>query len=83
MMTNEERDRLIVKELGGGYDLIYFNLSTPNGFFWMWERATKMSWWGAFCAYSLLPYENLVRAINPDRFADALAEFLTQRKEES
>jgi len=66
------------------------DLSTPNGFFWVWNRAKQKEWWGEFvikwmgtniciCGedYHLFIDELF---INPDRFADALAEFLEGRK---
>lgn len=114
-MTKEERDKLIIEELGGcwhewkglGHTFpgawskcpkcykhpIYMypnlSLSTPNGFFWVWDRLWKMKWSGEFLIYlqenaNLWKYDPQafpVYFINPDRFADALAEFLTQRKE--
>ncbi len=75
-MIKEERDRVIVEELGGcwhecgetpnmacpkcGETSINFggwyinpvslniDLSTPNGFFWVWDKAKDREWWPDF-----------------------------------
>ncbi len=119
-MTKEERDKLIVEELGGcwhdkeccrecgkqyddskhikyGQDLDNplkhefddlrkdnLDLSTPNGFFWMWNKIVNRGWFREFShdfckaprGYNVFP--NFY--INPDRLMDALAEFLGQEK---
>ena len=70
-------------------DQEFNSLSTPNGFFWWWPRAQKMEWWKDFILHisSEWHYSLVVRStwklaeyINPDRGADALAEFLEARK---
>lgn len=98
-MTKEERDRLIIEELGEcwhkynipfgivclkcGFHSLNPDLSTPEGFFWWWSRGQREEWWPDFYDYLCVPGTNIfdIENIDPDRGADALAEFLIQRKE--
>jgi len=56
------------------------DLSTPDGFFKLWEWGQKQEWWSVF--YYLVTYgedASLQHIIHPDRFADAVYEFLKGR----
>jgi hypothetical protein len=69
----------------------YSTLSTWEGFGTLWEWAQKQGWWRDFCdADGMNPFyyhdDNLKNSgwlpeylINPDRFADAIHEYLRQR----
>ena len=53
------------------------DFSTPDGFFWLWERAKEQDWWDEFCNASphkawLFP----IGWINPTRFTEALKQYL-------
>ena len=63
------------------------DFSTPDGFFWLWERAQEKEWWNQF-KFALLslnnpPYCEIVDRfaynINPTRFTEALKEYLSGR----
>ena len=60
------------------------DLSTPEGFFKLWNAAKEKDWWGRFID-SLNYSENVdsdlwqvMYHIHPDRFADALETFLKE-----
>ncbi len=82
-MTKEERDKLLLFELAPEFKWTKWK-AMPNWckFGLLWDRAKEREWWDEFCKASphkawIIP----IGLIHPDRFADALAEFLTQRKE--
>ena len=84
-MTDQEKDRLIVEKLEGDWQgwWKYHSLSTPDGFFWMWNRAQTMEWWNEFLTKisGRIYWTNTIphRYVNPHRFRDALAEFLENK----
>ena len=47
--------------------------STPEGFFWLWERAQEKEWWELYLA-GKTP-DIIVSLINPLKFRAALMEF--------
>ena len=93
-MTKEERDRFLLfdSELFGS-DInwpVWCEMSDWGKFGFLWDRAKKKEWWIDFLAIhgDALGQERftfliLCDYINPNHFADALAEFLMQRKDES
>ena len=55
------------------------DFSTPDGFFWLWDRAQEKDWWDEFCNASphkawLFP----IGWINPTRFTEALKQYLSK-----
>jgi len=55
------------------------NFSTPDGFFWLWERAQEKEWWEGFAKWRcngtvawIPPYY-----IHPARFTEALKQYLS------
>jgi len=60
------------------------DLTTPDGFFWLWERAQEKEWWGEFywTVLHCFDSEYIQRLdstlINPPRFRDALKEFFNE-----
>lgn len=92
----EKRERFLLSELKPNYVWnVWRDISAWDRFGIIWEEAQKKEWWvdfvedrlGSVCYASdgETPLEFLIEArhINPDHFSDALAEFLTQRKEKS
>ena len=61
-------------------DQEFSSLSTPGGFFWAWNKAKEKEWWRGFLNFAMYLEPNEFYLINPDRFANALAEFLEGRK---
>ena len=59
-------------------DGIAINFSTWQGFGQAWEWAQKQGWWEDFWIYSN-DDNGIIDFIHPDRFADALYEFLKDR----
>jgi len=64
------------------------NLATPEGFFWIWERAQKKEWWPIFKAWFWghdgvrhLPMMIPEEFIDPIRGRDALAEWLRNNED--
>ena len=66
------------------------DFSTPDGFFRVWNGAKEKEWWYEFLEWCLIQIEGVITKyifsfpiifINPDRFADAVAEFLEKREE--
>ena len=55
------------------------NFFTPEGFFKLWNAAKEKDWWESFL--DQLPYMGfyLEDIVNPDRFANAVYEFLKER----
>lgn len=69
---------------GGDFETPYqINFSTWGSFGKLWEWVQKKEWWSDFivemmgCHYDPV---NLIMHIHPDRFADALYEFLREYK---
>ena len=64
------------------------SLATPEGFFWIWERAQKKEWWPIFKAWFWghdgvrhLPMMIPEEFIDPIRGRDALAEWLRNNED--
>ena len=80
-------NRLEIGVVEDGFDV---DLSTPDGFFWAWDRAKEKEWWPDFLLYlfekrygrsSIWAYRLVcVDDIDLDTFANNLAEFLEGRK---
>jgi hypothetical protein len=63
----------------------YNNFSTWEGFGKLWEWAQKQKWWGTFCSWLTIHkmkevkhYSWIEQFIHPDRFANALYEYLKE-----
>lgn len=61
------------------------NFSTPDGFFKLWNFAMEQKWWKCFCDWSWniadctgTETSYLVWLVNPDRFADAIYQYLKE-----
>ena len=93
-MTDQEKDKLIIEELGIEWSYAKWRAS-PRWcrFGIIWERAQRMGWWPRFLWFLWArPGENSYLAdnlkaipsyyVHPDRFRDALAEFLERRKDD-
>jgi len=62
------------------------DFSTPDGFFWLWDRAQEKDWWEMFIlksnGFSLDEDDDLINnclsvdLINPTRFTEALKQYL-------
>ena len=55
------------------------DFTTPDGFFWLWERAKEQDWWDEFCNAS--PHKAWLFSIcwiNPTRFTEALKQYLSK-----
>ena len=58
------------------------DFSTPDGFFKLWGWAQKQEWWNSFVyEYTGVHLDalNLISLINPDRFSNAIYEFLKDK----
>jgi hypothetical protein len=92
---NETRDRFLIEYFGGCWhdisfktgictkchksDLVIKNLSSWQGFGWLWEHCTTSynPWWDDFAEdWDEVP----MILIHPDRFADAVFKFLKERE---
>lgn len=81
-MQNQARDKFIktyFKEDNG------IDLSTSEGFFWLWRRIRKVNVWDRFIKFlhmdKLCAYISLCVLIDyPNMFADAVWEFLKKEK---
>jgi len=53
------------------------DFSTPEGFFWLWERAQEKEWWNDFFS----PYDpwGIEDLIHRTRFTEALKEYLKEK----
>ena len=66
-------------------DKFYYSMNPPNlydfstwpRFGWLWQRAKKKGWWRKFFD-NYKEYDGFISHIDPDRFADALCEFLSK-----
>ncbi|KKS07450.1 MAG: hypothetical protein UU61_C0016G0019 [Parcubacteria group bacterium GW2011_GWB1_41_4] len=56
------------------------DFSTPEGFFWLWERAREKEWWELYLA-GKTP-DIIVSLINPLKFRASLMEFWGIKEEE-
>jgi len=62
------------------------DFSTPDGFFWLWERVQEKDWWNEFL-YSLQHWDLIdwgdalaFEFIHPARFTEALKKYLEETK---
>ena len=65
----------------GGYFEGYPNphnpdFSTPDGFFWLWERAQEKEWWDDMIWHSSF-FIAFIEVIHPTRFTEALKKYLS------
>lgn len=66
----------------GEYRTCPIDFSTPNGFFQLWNWAQKQEWWidyGQGLTGNWDSVGNWRQYINPDKFADAVHEYLKER----
>ena len=50
--------------------------STPDGFFWLWERAQEKEWWDDMIWHSSY-FIAFIEVIHPTRFTEVLKEYLS------
>jgi hypothetical protein len=57
------------------------NFSTPDGFFWLWNKCQEQEWWSAFKKSQAIggSYTFDEDLVHPDRFADTLYQFLKEK----
>jgi len=51
------------------------DFSTPDGFFWLWERAQEKEWWDDMIWHSSY-FIAFIEVIHPTRFTEALKKYL-------
>ncbi len=56
------------------------DFSTWEGFGKLWEWAKQQSWWVDFNVYLALQDDSIVHYIHPDKFADAVYEYLKEKQ---
>jgi len=54
------------------------DFSTPDGFFWLWERAQEKEWWGKFLELLIHDY-CIAEVIHPTNFPTALKRYIDLR----